>query len=208
MSDIKPYEKIKIRCLNGGHSALGYAGHLAGFKTIDETALDNTFQAYLRMYFQEVSVTLDVVDGINLPQYQDKLLERFSNHNIKDDVLRICKDGSSKIPGFILPTIEEVLTTGTTPTNCLSFLVASWIAFIDHERVNGRTVDDTESSALLDLVQQVSQNKNDVRLFLNERRWFGGLSDNASFVAQVQTAYNQIIADGILAAIKNLLAQV
>lgn len=216
VTDIKPYEKIKIRCLNGGHSVLGYAGHLAGFKTIDEAALDPTFQAYLSLYFQEVSVTLDEVAGIDLPQYQDKLIERFSNHNIKDDVLRICKDGSSKIPGFILPTIVEVLgsdggatSSSSSSSKCLCFLVASWIAFIEHERASagggGGVVDDPESAVLLALVQQVSQHEDDVSLFLNERRWFGDLSDNVLFVTQVQAAYSRIRAEGVVAAIANLL---
>jgi mannitol 2-dehydrogenase len=177
VSDIKPYEKIKIRCLNGGHSALGYAGFLAGFPTIDETANDETFEKYLRLYFKEVSVTLDAVEGIELPQYQDDLVERFSNMQVKDDVLRICKDGSSKIPGFVLPT------------------------------VTGAGLDDGEETALFDLVEKMSAANNDVRVFLGERRLFGDLCDSEVFVTQVQLWHSRIAADGVMDAMNKLLAE-
>jgi mannitol 2-dehydrogenase len=206
VSDIKPYEKIKIRCLNGGHSALGYAGFLAGFPTIDETANDETFEKYLRLYFKEVSVTLDAVEGIELPQYQDDLVERFSNMQVKDDVLRICKDGSSKIPGFVLPTVTEALEKGESST-CLSFVIASWINFIEKQKLAGAGLDDGEETALFDLVEKMSAANNDVRVFLGERRLFGDLCDSEVFVTQVQLWHSRIAADGVMDAMNKLLAE-
>jgi len=41
---VKPYEKIKVRLLNAGHSSIGYSGHLAGFELIYQVASDAIFQ--------------------------------------------------------------------------------------------------------------------------------------------------------------------
>lgn len=129
VDSVKPYEKIKVRLLNGGHSAIGYAGFLAGFSRIDQVASNEVFQRYLRAYFRQTSVTLTPVAGIDLPSYHDSLVSRFANPAIEDQVLRICKDGSAKIPGFILPTLAELVKEGYA-SHCVSFVVASWIRFL------------------------------------------------------------------------------
>lgn len=140
---------------------MGYAGYLAGFKTILETVQNETFEQFLQLYFQEVSVTLDNdVEGMELSHYQEELLERFLNHNIEIDLLRVCKDGSSKIPGYVLPVVVEILeknmkaeTETEVSSRCLSFVVASWITFIEKQRVEGISLDDGEGVALFSLVK-------------------------------------------------------
>ena len=218
VSDIKPYEKIKIRYLNGGHSALAYAGHLAGFKTIEEAAVDETFQQFLRLFFQEVSVTLDAVEGLDQLEYQEQVLERFLNNKITDDVLRICKDGTSKITGFVMPTIVEVLEKEGASSQCLSFVVASWIAFIEKHFNEGISLDDGEGPALFALVEGMSAGTKteqdqdqdraeevDVGVFLREQCLFGEIGQNAVFVSQVQAAHCRIAAEGVLSAMQALV---
>ena len=202
-SDIKPYEKIKIRCLNGGHSALGYAGALAGFETIDDAASDDLLQSFLKLYFQEVSVTLDPVKDYSLLDYQKILISRFTNHKIKDDVMRICKDGSSKIPGFFLPTISEVFEKGER-MHALCFVVASWICFIEKQKQLGFALDDGENDTLFNLVDKMSHSGN-VQDFLGEERLFGELGKNDTFVDHIQKYHSEITAHGITVAITNLL---
>ncbi|MCE8471489.1 mannitol dehydrogenase family protein, partial [Rhodovulum sulfidophilum] len=40
VADVTPYEHMKLRMLNGAHSALAYLGYLAGHETISETVAD------------------------------------------------------------------------------------------------------------------------------------------------------------------------
>ena len=42
-SDVRPYEMMKLRLLNGSHSAMGYLGFLAGFPFIHEIMADDVF---------------------------------------------------------------------------------------------------------------------------------------------------------------------
>src|ERR1035437_1590871 len=89
--DVSPYEKMKIRLLNAGHSLLGFSGSLYGCSTIDETVRIPLFGSFLREFMDiEVTPVLGEVEGINLEDYKDSLIQRFGNPNIKDKLSRIC----------------------------------------------------------------------------------------------------------------------
>ncbi|MEP2236953.1 MAG: mannitol dehydrogenase family protein, partial [Maribacter sp.] len=91
--DVKPYEKMKLRLLNAGHSVLGILGAIHGHPTINACMEDDLFVTYLRAFMdKEATPVLDKLEGIDLSTYKDSLLERFANPNIKDSVSRICSE--------------------------------------------------------------------------------------------------------------------
>jgi mannitol 2-dehydrogenase len=97
--DVTPYEKMKIRLLNAGHSVLGMLGSIHGHKTIDGCMADPLFATYVRRFMDvEATPVLDPVAGVELEAYKDSLIERFGNPNIKDSVARICLESSAKLP--------------------------------------------------------------------------------------------------------------
>ncbi|MGE9296729.1 MAG: mannitol dehydrogenase family protein [Puniceicoccales bacterium] len=111
--DVTPYEKMKIRLLNAGHSVLGLLGAIHGHTTIDGAMADQLFAKYVRAFMDlEATPVLDPVGGINLEDYKDSLIERFGNVNIKDSLTRICLESSAKLPKFLIPTIRENLKRG------------------------------------------------------------------------------------------------
>ncbi|MBT8305514.1 MAG: mannitol dehydrogenase family protein, partial [Maribacter sp.] len=101
--DVGPYEKMKLRLLNAGHSVLGLLGALHGHPTINACMEDETFVTYLRAFLDiEATPILGDIEGINLKDYKDILLQRFANPNIKDSVSRICSESSAKLPKFLI----------------------------------------------------------------------------------------------------------
>jgi len=48
--NVKPYEKMKLRLLNAGHSVLGILGALHGYQTINECIDDPLFNEYLKQF--------------------------------------------------------------------------------------------------------------------------------------------------------------
>src|SRR5664280_2423538 len=48
VTDVGPYEKMKIRLLNAGHSLLGFVGTLYGCNTVDEAVKIPLFRTFLR----------------------------------------------------------------------------------------------------------------------------------------------------------------
>ena len=97
VSDVTPYEKMKIRLLNAGHSVLGIPGALHGHQTINACMEDSIFASFMRQFMdKEATPILGKIEGIDLDAYKDSLEERFSNPNIKDGINRICAESSAK----------------------------------------------------------------------------------------------------------------
>jgi len=89
--NVIPYEKMKIRLLNAGHSVLGIPGAIHGHLSINDCMNDPVFATFMRQFMdKEVTPVLDIIEGIDIEKYKDNLEERFSNPNIKDSVSRIC----------------------------------------------------------------------------------------------------------------------
>ena len=136
--DVHPYEMMKLRLLNASHSAMGYLGFLAGFQYIHEIMADELFREYIRRLMdEEVTPLLAPVPGIDLAEYKATLLTRFANPAIKDQITRICLDGSSKVPKFLLPSLHEALATGR-PTRLLTLALAGWLRYLRGEDEQGR----------------------------------------------------------------------
>ena len=108
VDDVKPYELMKIRLLNGSHSALSYPAYMMGHKMVHEAAADPVIRKFIReCYMEEITATLPPVPGVDISEYKDDLILRFSNPYIADKVLRLASDGSKKISNAILRPLEE-----------------------------------------------------------------------------------------------------
>ena len=77
--DVAPYEKMKLRMLNGAHSMLAYAGFIAGHRYVRDCMADPELAALIRRHMSEAARTLAPVPGIDLDHYADELVERFAN---------------------------------------------------------------------------------------------------------------------------------
>ena len=95
VSKVELHEKMKLRCLNGTHSALAYLGYLAGYKTIAECVSDDNMVNYIKyLWEKEIIPTLETPEGENLNDYCSKLLERYQNPAIEHRTWQIAMDGS------------------------------------------------------------------------------------------------------------------
>jgi mannitol-1-phosphate/altronate dehydrogenase len=125
VSDVEPYELMKLRLLNAGHQALGYFGYLLGHRLVHEAAQDPPLAAFVRRYMDEEGTpTLQPVPGVDLDGYKDTLLERFANPYVRDQVQRLCLEGSDRIPKFVLPVVREQLAY-ERPVRLTAAIVAS-----------------------------------------------------------------------------------
>lgn len=179
--DVTPYEKMKIRLLNAGHSVLGIFGASMGIQTIDACIENAQLRAVLRKFWnEEATPILDEVVGIDLEEYKEKLVERFSNPNIKDKVSRICGESSAKLPKFLLPTIQENLVQGGE-IKIATLLIASWCYYSDKQvDQNGQSLEiiDTMSATLHKAAAKTAE---DPLNFLKVSAVFGDLIENQTF---------------------------
>ena len=181
VSDVKPYEEMKLRLLNAGHSVLGILGSVFGYQSIDECVSDDLFSKYLRKFFDvEATPVLDAVEGIDLDQYKATLIERFGNPSIRDSLARICLESSSKLPVFLIPTIRENLANGGS-IKYAALVIAAWCYYSDkHADRHGKSLEVTD--ALKDELHEAAKGTGEDRLaFLKVRSVFGDLANNERF---------------------------
>ncbi|MHC8286604.1 mannitol dehydrogenase family protein [Pseudomonas sp. XS1P51] len=137
--DVTPYEEMKIKLLNGSHLALTYLGFLKGYRFVHETMNDPLFVRYMRAYMDlDVTPQLSPVPGIDLTEYKNTLVARFSNQAIADQLERVCSDGSSKFPKFTIPTINRLIADGKE-TKRAALVVAAWALYLKGVDENGDT---------------------------------------------------------------------
>lgn len=202
--DVRPYETMKIRLLNASHSAMGYLGYLAGYRFIYEIMADKEFAAYIRALMdQEVTPLLPPVEGIDLAQYKSILIERFANPNIKDQATRICMDGSSKMPKFILPSLREAQKSGGDYRR-LAFCVASWFRFLQGTDESGNPIplDDPQGAILR--TAAIAGGK-DPRPLLNRIEIFGDLGQDENAVKAIETALISLYERGARVTLRDYL---
>ncbi|WP_017446757.1 mannitol dehydrogenase family protein [Gayadomonas joobiniege] len=207
--DVTPYETMKIRLLNAGHSVLGLLGSIHGYQTIDETVSDPLFAKYLRAFMdEEVTPVLAPVEGIDLEEYKDALLARFANPNIKDALSRICSETSAKLPKFLISTINENLAEGRS-AKLSTLVVAAWCYYSDKQTSeNGEAL--TIIDAMQDKLHHAAQGTvTDSLSFLKVKTVFGNLSDKPNFTETYQQAIKDLYLsdDKIKTIMQNWLAK-
>ena len=182
--DVVPYEKMKIRLLNAGHSVLGIPGALHGHATINDCMADPVFATFMRSFMdKEATPVLDVVEGINLDTYKDTLEERFSNPNIKDSVSRICSESSAKLPKFLIPTIHDNLQSGGS-IKYATLLLAVWCYYSDKQVSEKNIPIDIIDAKKEELHRAASTTANNPVGFLALTEVFGDLQTKDRFVQE------------------------
>jgi mannitol 2-dehydrogenase len=205
VDDVGPYQLMKTRLLNAGHSALGYLGFLTGCDTTSDAMANPVIADYLAALMrQEIAGLLPEVPGIDLDAYQRTLLERFANPRINDQLSRLCGRGSTKMPAYLLPSLTEARRLGR-PTTLLTLAVAGWCRYLRGVDRNGAPIDirDARGDVLQALAAQAAP---DPRPLLRLTTIFGVLGEDPDFVRRLEEAIRDIDEYGPPAAIAGQLA--
>jgi len=194
--DVTPYEKMKIRLLNAGHSVLGIPGAIDNKPTINACMRDTVFAMFMRQFMdKEATPVLDKVEGIDLEKYKDSIEQRFANPNIKDSVSRICSESSAKLPKFLIPTLQENLAKGGS-IEYATLVLATWCYYSDksvnknHEPLEIIDIMKTE------LHQAAKETQKDSLAFLRFKEIFDNLVDNERFTKLYSEMIQKIYEDG------------
>jgi mannitol 2-dehydrogenase len=190
VSDVEPYELMKLRLLNASHQALCYPGYLVGYRLVHDVTTDPLFARYLPDYMTNEAIpTLRPVPGVDLVHYANQLIERFSNPEVRDTVARLCANASDLIPKFLLPVIRQQLVTGGPFTRSAA-VVASWARYAEGTDENGEPheMDDALAPQLQAAARR--QRWHRTAFLSGNRAVFGELADDTRFTR----VYSSILA--------------
>ena len=100
VGDLIAYVERKLFTLNTGHAITAYLGSLAGYKTVDESIKDEKIATIVKAAMQESGQGLVKKHGLDLEahyKYIDKILNRFKNPYLNDDVKRVGREPLRKL---------------------------------------------------------------------------------------------------------------
>jgi fructuronate reductase len=138
--DAQPWERLKLRTLNGVHSAIAYLGALAGRETIAEALrVPGLREAMRRFIAEDVARSLTPPSGVDVVEYGEEVLERFANPAIGHRTVQVAMDGSQKLPQRVLHTIQARRAAGAMP-RWGALVVAGWIRFAQGVTDDGRSL--------------------------------------------------------------------
>lgn len=205
VEDVKPYEIMKTRLLNGGHSALAFPSLLAGFEFVNDAMSDPQIIAFVRAYMLEVKETLDPIDGVDYDAYIEQLLQRFANPATRDRIQRLAEDSSAKFLNFIIQPMMILLEQGRQ-IPLITFTLASWIVYLHSSTTRTDYVvnDPIEQR----LKHEASASLEDVKAFLSIKEVFPtSIMNYISFHDKLLTCVRTILEVGIREAISFLLCE-
>lgn len=134
--DVTPYKKRKVRILNGAHTMMVLAAHLAGLETVKEAMDDELVFSFMKKgIFDEIIPTLDLPKD-ELVQFANDVIERFQNPFIKHYLLSIALNSVSKYQVRVLPSVLEYMKANNAEPKCLVFSLAALIAFYRTDAAN------------------------------------------------------------------------
>ncbi|WP_054312055.1 mannitol dehydrogenase family protein [Mesorhizobium sp. 1M-11] len=137
VEDVRPFEDMKLRLLNGSHSAIAYLGLLSGHETVADAFGDPAIRRFVQGLWAEAIPTLPGNAGLDPETYTGSLTARYDNPALQHRTAQIANDGSQKLPQRIVATAVEQLRRGA-PVDHLTLAIAAWIAACE---ARGRTLD-------------------------------------------------------------------
>ena len=136
-SDARPWERLKLRTLNGVHSAIAYLGAVAGCSTIAAALELPGMRPVVRQFIAaDVAPSFEPPPGVDTIAYGEEVLIRFENPAIEYQTVQVAMDGSQKLPQRVLQTIADRLAVGAVP-RWGALVVAAWMRFVQGVTDNG-----------------------------------------------------------------------
>ena len=217
VDDATPFERMKLRMLNGSHSALAYLGGCAGLQTVDAVVgvaeLRRFADALMRL---EIAPTLSACAGLDPTRYAHRLLERFANPALRHRTHQIAMDGSQKLPQRLLDTVRDRLGAGHSIER-LALAVAAWIHFLRgvDETGQAHSIDDPLREVLRENLSRAraagsvhpdptTATRAEVARFCAFAPVFGRLGGDARFVAPLARQLDALRRRGVLATVATL----
>lgn len=184
--DAKPYKKIKVRILNGSHTALVTGAILSGIETVGEAMEDKTASAFLMKCLKE-EILPTIGENDDSISFADSVLDRFRNPFISHKWRSIALNCVSKFAVRDLPTLLEYKEKNGKYPSGLSMALAYLIYFYKNY-----TPDDNEAVAQKIKSGTISEILSDTSL------WQSDLSDVTELITEYYAKIDELGAKGAM----------
>ncbi len=196
-----PYKQRKVRILNGSHTAMVLAAHLAGREIVRDCMEDDVIRAYMeKAIYDEIIPTLSLPLD-ELTGFAAAVTERYKNPFIDHRLLDIALNSTSKWRARVMPSFKIYAEKFGKLPKCLTFSFAAYIAF--YKKGEGVRDDDW-------VISFYDEHRNDNNAELteavckNERMWGEDLS-KISGLTQATAQWLDLIDKDVYKAMESCL---
>jgi len=205
VSDVAPYEHMKIRILNGGHAAIAYPAGLLDIHFVHEAMAHPLVAAFLKKVERdEIIPIVPPVPDTDLADYFALCEKRFANPKIGDTVRRLALDGSNRQPKFIIPSALDRVQRHQS-VNGLALVSALWCRYCYGTTDSGAVIEPNDPSWDR-LTAQAHLAKADPRTWLSMTDIYGDLARSPAFIAAFGNALTMLWSVGTRTTLERYLA--
>ena len=203
-NDVHDFEMMKIRILNGGHQVIAVPGELLSIETIDQCMKNSLLgPLFKKVILSEVAPHVKPVPSITPENYVDLVHKRFSNPKIIDTTRRVAFDGSSRQPGFLIPSIRDGLANATS-IDGLALIQASWARMCEGTREDGTFIEPNDPF-WDELQANAKAARSNPSVWLEMNQIYGNLAREPQFANSFKFWFDVIWDQGLDKAIKTYL---
>ncbi len=152
---------------------------------------------------EEIVPHVAPVPGMTPDAYVDLIATRFANPRIVDTTRRVAFDGSSRHPGFVIPSILDGLAAGT-PIEGLALVEASWARMCAGTREDGSAIEPNDPNWDR-LNTHALKAHAEPRVWLSMKQIYGTLADAPRFADAFDRWLRMIWDKGLERAINSYL---
>ncbi|QBN19516.1 tagaturonate reductase [Flavobacterium nackdongense] len=199
VDDIRPFKMIKVRILNGAHTAMVPFSLLYGNKLVMETVNGSFTGQFVNSVISEISGTLDM-DKTEILAYTEEVMDRFKNPYIKHALADIALNSISKFKVRVLPSLLGYYTANHKLPINLTFSLACLIQF--YKGIwNNEVLPVKDAPEIVEAFKSAWQMGNldlvAIRILANTDFWGEDLTNVKGLSAALVLALNEINANGI-----------
>lgn len=205
VSDVAPYEHMKIRILNGGHATIAYPAGLMDIHFVHEAMENPLVAAFLKkVETEEIIPVVPPVPDTDLNDYFKLCEKRFANPKIGDTIRRLCLDGSNRQPKFIIPTALDRVNENSLLTG-LALVSALWCRYCYGTTDSGTLIEPNDPNWDRLTTQAQKARENPVA-WLEMSDIYGDLAKVPSFIAAFTKCLNSLWSKGTKPTLEAYLA--
>ncbi len=132
--NVTAYENMKLSLLNASHTLLSYPSFLSGYRKVDKAMHDDRIVKFVRDFMEkDITPYVPAPGNTDLSEYKNTLIERFANQTVSDQVARLCFDGVSKFPVYVMPNLINMIRDGKNLIR-VTFLIAAYRHYLKYHK--------------------------------------------------------------------------
>jgi fructuronate reductase len=183
VQDVTPFEAMKLKMLNGAHSAIAYLGQVYGLETVAQVMGIAAHRQYIWQLWAEIMPFIEGVKGKELQDYAMALEKRFLNPHLHHKTAQIAMDGSQKLPPRLLHTLMARRAKNLA-SPALSRAIALWMYYVCAFEIN---------DPLAAMIKAATKNQDPVGALLALEAIFPKiLSEDEAWRREVRAAFSAV----------------